>query len=156
MISLPKTKLASYPILNKQKKMITMEINNLTSTLISAININDQLVNFHADYDENEHDILITDKHHNQFRLRVNDHAKFPVNRLEYLIFENEAVASTVELTNNNQLGDYVNYQRLKSPACNSRTETVQKCKRTKYSFHSGYVQSRIQFSIRVVDCTRD
>lgn len=38
----------------------------------------------------------------------------------------------------------YVNYQRLKSPACNSRTKTVQKCKRTKYSFYSGYVQSRI------------
>lgn len=86
--------------------MINMERNDLTSTLISAIN--DQMVNFHADYDKGEHDILITDRHHNQFRLRVNDHAKLPINRLEYLIFENEAVASTVELTNNNQLGDYV------------------------------------------------
>ena len=86
--------------------MINMERNDLTSTLISAVN--DQMVNFHADYDKGEHDILITDRHHNQFRLRVNDHAKLPINRLEYLIFENEAVASTVELTNNNQLGDYV------------------------------------------------
>lgn len=90
-----------------------MERNDLTSTLISAININDQLVNFHANYDEDEHDILITDNHHNQFRLRVNDHAKFPVNRLEYLIFENEAIASTVELTNNSQLGDYVTLLNL-------------------------------------------
>lgn len=98
-------------MLNKQKRMINMEINDLTSILISAIN--DQLVNFHAEYDENEHDILITDKHHNQFRLRVNDQTKLPVNRLEYLIFENEAVASTVELTNNNQLGDYVTLLNL-------------------------------------------
>ena len=103
MISLHKTKLGLYPILNKQKKVINMERNDLTSTIISAVN--GQLVNFHADYDEDEHDILITDNHHNQFHLRVNDHAKLPVNRLEYLIFENEAVASTVELTNNNQLG---------------------------------------------------
>lgn len=93
--------------------MINMERNDLTSTLISTININDQLVNFHADYDENEHDILITDNHHNQFRLRVNDQAKLPVNRLEYLIFENEAVASTVELTNNSQLSDYVTLLNL-------------------------------------------
>lgn len=113
MISLRKTKLASFPILNKQKRMINMERNDLTSTLISAININDQLVNFHANYDEDEHDILITDKHHNQFRLRVNDHAKFPVNRLEYLIFENEAIASTVELTNNSQLSDYATLLNL-------------------------------------------
>lgn len=93
--------------------MINMERNDLTSTLISTININDQLVNFHADYDEDEHDILITDNHHNQFRLRVNDHAKISVNRLEYLIFENEAVASTVELTNNSQLSDYVTLLKL-------------------------------------------
>ena len=111
MIILPKTKLALSLILNEQKKMINMERNDLTSTLISAIN--DQMVNFHADYDEDEHDILITDNHHNQFRLRVNDRAKLPVNRLEYLIFENEAVASTVELTNNNQLGDYVTLLNL-------------------------------------------
>ena len=111
MINLHKTKLASYPILNKQKKMVNMERNDLTSTLISAVN--DQMVNFYADYDEDEHDILITDNHHNQFRLRVNDRAKLPVNRLEYLIFENEAVASTVELTNNNQLGDYVTLLNL-------------------------------------------
>lgn len=113
MISLRKTKLASSPMLNKQKRMINMEINDLTSTLISAININDQLVNFHADYDENEHDILITDNPHNQFRLRVDGQAKLPVNRLEYLIFENETVASTVELTNNSQLGDYVTLLNL-------------------------------------------
>lgn len=91
--------------------MINMERNDLTSKLISAVN--DQMVNFHADYDEDEHDILITDNHHNQFRLRVNDQAKLPVNRLEYLIFENEAVASTVELTNNSQLGDYVTLLNL-------------------------------------------
>lgn len=100
-------------LFNKQKKRrwLTWKKNDLTSTLISAIN--DQLVNFHADYDENEHDILITDNHHNQFRLRVDGQAKLPVNRLEYLIFENEAVASTVELTNNSQLGDYVTLLNL-------------------------------------------
>ena len=98
-------------MLNKQKRMINMGINDLTSKLISAIN--DQTINFHADYDEDEHDILITDNHHNQFRLRVNDHDKLPVNCLEYLIFENEAVANTVELTNNNQLGDYVTLLNL-------------------------------------------
>lgn len=81
-------------------------MDKLTEYLISTINL--KFVNFAARYDDNEDDILITDNHHQQFRLRVDDQADKPANRLKYLQFENPVVDSTIEITNNNQLGDYM------------------------------------------------
>ena len=81
-------------------------MNKLTEHLISTINL--KFVNFTARYDDDEHDILITDNHHQQLRLRVDDQADKPANRLKYLQFENPVVDSTIEITNNNQLGDYM------------------------------------------------
>ena len=71
-------------------------------------NINFKLINFSAHFDPEEQDILVTDHHHNQFRLKVNDQAERPVDRLKYLNFDNSVINNTVELTNNNQLGDYL------------------------------------------------
>ena len=81
-------------------------MNKLTKYLINTINL--KFVNFSARYDNDEADILITDNHHQQLRLRVDDQADKPANRLEYLHFENQVVDSTIEITNNNQLGDYM------------------------------------------------
>ena len=81
-------------------------MNKLTEYLINTINL--KFVNFAARYDDGEHDILITDNHHQQFRLRVDNQADKPANRLKYLQFENPIVDSTIEITNNNQLGDYM------------------------------------------------
>lgn len=81
-------------------------MNKLTEYLINTINL--KFVNFAARYDDDEHDILITDNHHQQLRLRVDDQADKPANRLEYLQFDNPVVDSTIEITNNNQLGDYM------------------------------------------------
>ena len=81
-------------------------MNKLTEYLISTINL--KFVNFSARYDDDEADILITDNHHQQFRLSIDDQADKPANRLKYLQFENPVVNSTIEITNNNQLGDYM------------------------------------------------
>ena len=81
-------------------------MDKLTEYLISTINL--KFVNFAARYDDDEHDILITDNHRQQLRLRVDDQADKPANRLKYLQFENPIVDSTIEITNNNQLGDYM------------------------------------------------
>ena len=81
-------------------------MNKLTEYLINTINL--KFVNFDARYDDDEHDILITDNHRQQLRLRVDDQADKPANRLKYLQFENPIVNSTIEITNNNQLGDYM------------------------------------------------
>lgn len=81
-------------------------LNDLTKQILN--NINFKLINFSARFDPEEQDILVTDHHHNQFRLKINDQAERPVDRLEYLNFENSVINNTVELTNNNQLGDYL------------------------------------------------
>ena len=81
-------------------------MDKLTEYLINTINL--KFVNFSARYDDDEADILITDNHHQQLRLRVDNQADKPANRLEYLQFENPVVDSTIEITNNNQLGDYM------------------------------------------------
>ena len=80
-------------------------MNKLSEKLI--VTINAQFSNFSARFDKQENDIVITDNHHQQFRLQVDDQASKPVDRLKYLIMENPVVASSIEITNNNQLGDY-------------------------------------------------
>lgn len=81
-------------------------LNDLNKQIID--NINFKLINFSARFDPEEQDILVTDHHHNQFQLKVNDQAERPVDRLEYLNFGNSVINNTVKLTNNNQLGDYL------------------------------------------------
>lgn len=61
--------------------------------------INSDTINFTAKIDGSR--IKVNDRHHNELIIYIKN------NQLESLIFENEDVANTVELTNVMQIGDY-------------------------------------------------